>query len=194
MKAATLKLKNVAVKLQENNKKVFQEVGEITLESFGIAGPLSLKISCLLKKRKEYSVIIDLKPGMNYEKLKNKIQILKSKNYVTKEILKTLLPQKLITPIFEHLQLSEILTKKENGILVEFLKNIKLKITSKRSFKEAIVTQGGIDVKEINPKTMESKIVEGLYFAGEVIDVDALTGGYNLQIAFSTAAVVATNL
>ncbi|MDD4347062.1 MAG: NAD(P)/FAD-dependent oxidoreductase, partial [Desulfitobacteriaceae bacterium] len=136
---------------------------------------------------------VDLKPALSNEQLDARLQRDFNK-YVGKHLknsLDDLLPQRLIPVILElsgvaiHKQANQV-TKKERGQLVHILKNLALTVTGTRPLDEAIVTSGGIDVKEINPSTLESKIIKGLYFAGEVIDVDALTGGYNLQIAFST--------
>ena len=169
---------------------------------FGVSGPTILSASAhllryknineLLKKDK-IKLIIDLKPALEPEKLDLRLQrdFEKEKNKEFKNSLKGLLPQKMINPIIrlseikEEKQVNQI-TKEERLKLGQLLKNFTVTISGFRPVEEAIVTAGGINTKEINPKTMESKLVEGLFFAGEIIDVDAYTGGFNLQIAYST--------
>lgn len=190
-----LTLKNVSVQAIINNKVRIKQFGEMLFTHFGVSGPIILSLSSLLKEHLNAPVKlkIDLKPALTNEQLDARLQRDFNK-YVGKHLknaLDDLLPQRMIPVILErsgvdiHRQANQV-TKKERGLLVDILKNLSLTVTGTRPLNEAIVTSGGIDVKEINPSTMESKTIKGLYFAGEVIDVDALTGGYNLQIAFST--------
>ena len=190
-----LTLKNVAIKVFENNKKVYDDFGEMLFTHFGISGPIVLSASAHLVRTKLKNAIfeIDLKPGLTEEKLQERILRVFDK-YKNKEIrngLNDLLPKAMIPVIIEKSSIDENkkineIKKEERNKLIENIKHFKIQITGFRPIKEAIVTAGGINVKEINPKTMQSKIVKGLYFAGEIIDVDAYTGGFNLQIAYST--------
>ena len=190
-----LTLKNVAIKVFENNKKVYDDFGEMLFTHFGISGPIVLSASAHLVRTKMKNAIfeIDLKPGLTEEKLQERIlrDFDKYKNKEIRNGLNDLLPKAMIPVIIqksnidENKKINEI-KKEERNKLVENIKHFKIQITGFRPIKEAIVTAGGINVKEINPKTMQSKIVKGLYFAGEIIDVDAYTGGFNLQIAYST--------
>lgn len=190
-----LTLKNVAIKVLENGKKVYDDFGEMLFTHFGISGPTVLSASAHLVRTKMKNPIfeIDLKPGLTEEKLNDRIirDFDKYKNKEIKNSLNDLLPKAMIpvaikvSKIDEDKKVNEI-TREERFRLVDTLKHFKIKISGFRPVKEAIITAGGVSTKEINPKTMESKIVKGLYFAGEVIDVDAYTGGFNLQIAYST--------
>lgn len=196
-----LSLKNVKIKLFKENKKIYEDFGEMLFTHFGVSGPIVLSASRHFEDdNKNYTLSIDLKPALSVEKLTERVKrdFLNNSRKQFKNSLDELLPQKLI-PVF--IKLTKIspekninqITKEERDIVVNFLKNLNLNITSTRSINEAIITRGGISIKQINPKTLESKIIKGLYFAGELIDVDAYTGGYNLTIAFSTAFVAATN-
>ena len=169
---------------------------------FGMSGPVILSASSILGRVKNYKtlldtnmvkIIIDLKPALNEEKLDARIlrDFSESQNKEFKNSLNKLLPQKIIEPFIELLNINpekrvNEITKEERTKIVRLMKNIEFIVSGFRGIEEAIITSGGINTKEINPKTMESKIVKGLYFAGEIIDVDALTGGFNLQIAYST--------
>ena len=199
-----LSLKNVNIKIKDvsKSKVIYEHFGEMLFTHFGVSGPTILSGSAhllryknvdeLLKDRK-IVLSIDLKPALSEEKLDDRIlrDFNEEKNKDFKNSLDKLLPKKMIDVIIE---LSEIspnkkvneITKKERLELVHLLKNLEISISGFRPIEEAIITSGGINIKEINPKTMESKIVNGLYFAGEIIDVDAYTGGFNLQIAYST--------
>lgn len=191
-----LSLRNVELSLfNKNGKKVFCELGEMMFTHFGVTGPLVLSASAHIDGEPgDYSLSIDLKPGLDEKKLDERIlsDFAKYQNKEFKNSLSELLPSKIIPIIVE---LSGILpdkkvnsiTKEERLALVSLLKSFPVTISDFRPIDEAIITRGGIDVKEISPSTMESKLVKGLYFAGEIIDVDAYTGGFNLQIAFSTA-------
>lgn len=191
-----LSLKNVSLKLVENDKDIYNGFGEMLFTHFGISGPLVLSASSYYgKKHKdgECKCFIDLKPALDEKVLDERIlkDFSENQNKLFKNSLDKLLPQKLIpvilnrTKIDKNKKINEI-TKEERHTLVRILKNFEMKIKGIRPLSEAIITQGGINVKEINPSTMESKLCNGIYFAGEIIDVDALTGGYNLQIAWST--------
>jgi predicted Rossmann fold flavoprotein len=194
-----LSLKNVKLVLKHKKKVKYSAVGEMIFTHFGISGPLVLTASCYIEKDpKEYSIRIDWKPGLTEPELDNRIQK-DCKKFAKKKIdnaLKALLPMKAI-PIF--LDICEIhpdtlmceLSKKHRKRLVENLKNFMLSPKKLRPLKEAIITAGGISTKEIDSSKMESKKIRGLYFAGEIIDVHGVTGGYNLQIAFSTAFTLA---
>ncbi len=192
-----LLLKNIAIKiLDKNNKVVYKDFGEMFFSKFGVSGPVILSASSHVRKINNHKLIIDLKPALSEEKLDKRIQRDFNEHFRKqfKAVLKNLLPTKLIPIIIE---LSKIparkqvhqITKEERKNLVFLLKNLSLKLDKFRSIKEAIITSGGVDVKEIKPKTMESKLITGLSFAGEIIDVDGHTGGFNLQIAWSTGFV-----
>lgn len=199
-----LSLKNVGIKIsnKENGKIIYEDFGEMLFTHFGVSGPTILSSSAHLVryknieellKSKKIILKIDFKPALTYEKLDERIlrDFIDLKNKQFKNSLDRLLPQKLIPIIIQKSNINS--DKKVNEInkierknLVEILKNFEITISKFRPIEEAIVTSGGINIKEINPKTMESKIVPGLYFAGEIIDVDSYTGGFNLQIAYST--------
>ncbi len=191
-----LSLKNTAITItDENNKKVYTDFGEMLFTHYGVSGPMILSASAHLRDfdKKKYALSIDLKPALDEATLDKRIlrDFEENINRDFIHALDALLPQKMIPVIIE---LSGIdprkkvrdIKKEERQNLVRAIKNLALEITGTRPIAEAIITSGGVSVKEINPKTMESKIVPGLYFAGEVIDVDAYTGGFNLQIAYST--------
>ena len=199
-----LSLRNSEIKLidLENNKIIYEDFGEMLFTHFGVSGPTILSSSAHLvryknidEKLKNRKILlkIDLKPALSEEKLNDRIlrdfEQLKNKKF--KNSLDKLLPQKLIpiiitkTNIKPEKKVNEI-TKEERKKIIYVLKNFEVEIKGFRPIEEAIITSGGINIKEINPKTMESKLVKGLYFAGEIIDVDSYTGGFNLQIAYST--------
>ena len=200
--AQGVSLKNVKIIVKDGDKNIFEDFGEMLFTHLGVSGPIILSSSAYLLrwknieeklKARNIKIYIDLKPALDEEKLDLRIRrdFEESKNKSFKNSLDRLLPQKLIAGIVKlsninpEKKVNEI-TKEERIKLVKLLKGISLEIEGFGSIYEAIITSGGIDVKEINPKTMESKIIKGLYFAGEIIDVDALTGGFNLQIAYST--------
>ena len=169
---------------------------------FGISGPIIISASsyAVRHKGKQLKFCIDLKPALSEEQLDQRIlkDFQKNINKEFKNSLGKLLPKKMIPVILELSGIPEDkkvheITKDERRNLTALLKAMPLMVTSTRGFKEAIITHGGVDVKEINPSTMESKKVQGLYFAGEVLDLDALTGGYNLQIAWSTGYLAGMN-
>lgn len=199
-----LSLRNVGIKIEDNeNKKViYEDFGEMLFTHFGVSGPTILSSSAHLlrypqieEKMKQNQIIlkIDLKPALSIEKLDARVQrdFEKAKNKEIRNGLQDLLPQKMILPVLELAHVTEqkkvnSITKEERGNLVRTMKEFPIILSGFRPIEEAIVTAGGVSIKEINPKTMESKFIQGLYFAGEIIDVDAYTGGFNLQIAYST--------
>lgn len=199
-----LSLINVSIKLidTQKNKIIYDDFGEMLFTHWGVSGPIILSGSAHLLRYKnveellkegKIEISINLKPALTEEKLENRIlrDFEAQKNKEFKNSLNELLPKKLIEPIIRISGIDEnkkvnSITKQERKNLVKLLQDFRIKINGFRPINEAIVTSGGISVKEINPKTMESKIIHGLYFAGEIIDVDAYTGGFNLQIAWST--------
>lgn len=189
-----LTLKNVTLRAFDGNKKVFEDMGEVLFTHFGISGPLVLTLSSIIAEHPEnVKVFIDLKPALTREELDRRVlrDFQTAKNKQMKNALFELMPSSLVQIILQLAQIDpdlavNSLTKQDRARLVEIIKAIPLMIKGTRPIEEAIITRGGIDTREINPTTMESKKVSGLYFSGEVIDVDAFTGGFNLQIAFST--------
>jgi predicted Rossmann fold flavoprotein len=188
-----LSLKNVELKILEKNKTLYKDFGEMIFTHFGISGPIVLSSSSVVKDKKDLKVVINLKPALSTEELDKRIQndFAKYSNKDFKNSLDDLLPQKLINTVITLSGIDEnkkvnLITREERKKLVALLSNFTLTIKALRPVEEAIVTAGGIDTKEIDPSTMRSKIINNLAFAGEVIDVDAFTGGYNIQIALST--------
>ncbi len=198
-----LSLKNVSITLLNNKgKKIYSDFGEMLFTHFGVSGPIILSASrhILDYDYKGIKLLIDLKPALTEEKLDERIQrdFLKFSRKQFKNALDDLLPQKLIPVIIELSRIDATkpvnqITKEERISLVKLLKNLTLSINGARPLEEAIVTAGGVSVDEINPSTMESKLIKGLFFAGEVIDLDAYTGGFNLTIAFSTGYLAGNN-
>lgn len=197
-----LSLKNINAKLYVNDKFIKEEFGEMLFTHFGLSGPVILTLSSYIKNINKSNVVIklDLKPALTYEKLNDRIQR-DFKKYLKKEFknsLNDLLPRSLTPYVIKQSginpdkKVSEV-SKLERNALVHALKELVFHVISKRPIKEAIITSGGVSTKEINPKTMESRLIKGLFFAGEIIDVDALTGGYNLQISFSTGYLAGIN-
>lgn len=191
-----LSLKNVSVLLKEGKKELYTGFGEMLFTHFGVSGPLILSASSFYSKKakgKRAELFIDLKPALSEEQLDKRIlrDFEENKNRQFKNAVAGLFPAKLLpvmialSGIHPDKKVNEI-TKEERKAFAEKIKNLPLTVTGTREIKEAIITMGGVSVKEVNPSTMESKKVKGLYFAGEVLDVDALTGGFNLQIAWST--------
>lgn len=188
-------LRNVNLSAYSGNKLLDEEFGEMIFTNYGISGPIVLSISNSINKHKnkELRLEIDLKPALSVEKLNNRLlrDFSQYSNKQLKNALNDLLPQKLI-PLVIRLSGNDPektvnqLTKEERMNIIKIIKGFPLKLKCLRPIEEAIVTSGGISTREINPSTMESKLIPNLYFVGEVIDVDALTGGYNLQIAYST--------
>ena len=206
-----LSLRNIKMQIVDEEKKkvIYQDFGELLFTHFGVSGPTILSASAhliryqaierLLKERK-IKLYIDLKPALERKKLNERIlrDFSQEKNKKFGNSLDKLLPQKLIPIIIEKVEIPEEkrvhdITREERERLVDTMKGFSLTISNFRPIEEAIVTSGGISVKEINPKTMASKLVKGLYFAGEIIDVDAYTGGFNLQIAYSTGYAAGKN-
>ncbi len=189
-----LSLKNVELSIINNEGKVlFKDFGEMLFTHFGISGPLVLSASGVVREGLKLKAIINLKPALNFEELDKRIQndFIKFSNKIFKNSLEDLLPRKLIDTIIRLSGIDEnkkvnLITREERRNLVKLMQSFTLIISGLRPIEEAIVTAGGVDTKEIDPSTMQSKIVENLYLAGEVIDVDAYTGGYNIQIALST--------
>ena len=206
-----LSLKNVKIKIEDTlkNKTIYEDFGEMLFTHFGVSGPTILSASSHLiryknieekLKSKNIKLKIDLKPALTEEKLDERIlrDFEDTINKSFKNSLDRLLPQKLIPEVIEKTKINpekqvNSITKQERTKLINTLKNFELTIKNFRKIEDAIVTCGGINIKEINPKTMESKIIKGLYFAGEIIDVDSYTGGFNLQIAYSTGFVAGQN-
>lgn len=200
-----LSLKNVELKIQdETGKQYYSEMGEMLFTHFGISGPLVLSASGHISdKLKEHQFIakIDLKPALSNEVLDKRIlkDFEENINRNFNNSLDKLLPKKLIPVIVELSGINQYkkvheITKEERENLVKLIKELKMSISGARGYNEAIITKGGVSVKDINPKTMESKIVPGIYFAGEVLDIDALTGGYNLQVAWSTGYLAGSSI
>lgn len=191
-----LSLKNVSLSALKDQKIIAREFGEMLFTEKGISGPIALTLSSYLAKTdwNQITLLLDLKPALNAEQLDKRIlrEIESAPNKVFKNVIVNLLPSKLI-PFFikisgiDEYKEAHNLTKQERKRIVDLLKNIEFNGIIPAGFRSAVITSGGVCVKDINPKTMESKKIKGLYFIGEVLDVDALTGGFNLQIAFSTA-------
>lgn len=202
-----LSLKNVSIKVYDTKKKkeIYNDFGEMLFTHFGVSGPMILSASAHMRdmEKERYEISIDLKPALSYEKLDARIlrDFADNSNKSISNVLALLLPKSLISSVLRlsHIKPSEKInqiTKEMRKTLVDTIKSLKLTVMDFNDISEAIVTSGGIKISEINPKTMESKICKGLYFAGEVIDCDGYTGGFNLQIAFSTghlAGISASN-
>ncbi len=189
-----LSLRNVGVKLVDaRNKTLYQDFGELLFTHFGVSGPTVLSASCHLKGE-GCRLLIDLKPALDEDKLDSRIlrDLEQYQNRSMENALTDLLPRSMIPVVLRRLNIApemqaNSLTKQSRRSLVALLKAFPVAVTGKRPVSEAIITSGGVKVSEINPKTMESKLVSGLFFAGEIIDCDAYTGGFNLQIAWATA-------
>lgn len=199
-----LSLKNVTVSVYRKNKKVYEDFGEMLFTHFGVSGPLILSASSRIPgdiANEELFMEIDLKPALTKEQLDKRIlrDFEESQNKQFKNAIPKLLPLKMIPVVIElsgiqpEKKVNEI-TKEERERLVMTIKHFPVTITGLRDFNEAIITRGGVSVKEINPSTMESKKIRHLYFAGEVMDVDAVTGGFNLQIAWSSGYLAGTSI
>ena len=199
-----LSLKNVLVTIYDGRKKLYEDFGEMLFTHFGVSGPLILSASAAIKQntiKKPLQMFIDLKPALSYEALDKRIlrEFDDAKNKQFKNSINKLLPSKMIPVIIglsgidPDKKVNEI-SKGEREGLVNLLKKLPVTLNGTRQWNEAIVTKGGISTKDINPSTMESKIIKNLYFAGEVLDLDALTGGYNLQIAWSTGALAGKSI
>ena len=196
-----LSLKNISLSILKNNKVVYKNQGEMMFTNYGMSGPLVLSGSRYVQNDGNYEVSLDLKPALNESELDKRLQkdFLKYQNKEFKNSLDDLLPQKMIPLIIKLSNIPEnkkvnVITKEERKNLVYLLKNLKAKIKGLRPIEEAIVTAGGVNTLEIDPSTMKSKIISNLSFAGEVIDVDAFTGGYNVQIALSTGYIAGSSI
>ena len=197
-----LSLKNVEFKITDSaNKNIYKEFGEMLFTHYGISGPIVLSGSCFVSEEKKLKAYINLKPALSEIQLDKRIQsdFLKYANKDFKNSLNDLLPSKMINTIIQLSNIDEnkkvnSITKEERKIVVNLLQNLPLHIKGLRPIEEAIITSGGIDTLEIDASTMRSKLIENLYFAGEIIDVDAYTGGYNLQIALSTGYLAGNNV
>jgi predicted Rossmann fold flavoprotein len=197
-----LSLKNVRLRVEQDGKTVFSELGELMFTHFGLSGPLVLSASARLDgELSEYRLFIDTKPGLTEEQLDARLlrDFSDAKNRAFRNALDRLLPKRLIEAVVTqsgigpYTQVNAV-TRAQRARLVRLLKGIPVDPAALRPVEEAVVTRGGISTVEIDPKTMRSKLVPNLYFAGEVIDVDAYTGGFNLQIAFSTGYLCGKNI
>ncbi len=197
-----LSLKNVSLNVFNNQKKIFSDFGEMLFTHFGVSGPMILSASCYINRLdlSNVSFVIDLKPALSFEVLDNRLlnEFSANNNKEICNVLRSLLPKALIKIVLSRSKISSSnscseITKEQRRNLINVIKNLTFKVKALRPIEEAVVTSGGVSVKEINPKTMESKLVKGLFFAGEVIDVDAFTGGFNMQIALSTGYLAGLN-
>ena len=197
-----LALKNIEIRLVDENRKVlYKDFGELLFTHFGVSGPVVLSASAHIPKGERVFLEIDLKPALTDKQLDARLlrEFEALKNSELKSVMRKLLPTNMGALLCEYCGVAPSLlvnsvTKEQRGAIIAALKTLRFEITGTGPIEEAIVTSGGISVKEINPKTMESKHVSGLFFAGEVIDVDAYTGGYNLQIAFSTGYLAGSSV
>lgn len=191
-----LSLRNVKATIRDDGKVLYEEFGEMLFTHFGVSGPLMLSASSVVNerlKKRPLDLTIDLKPALSMEQLDKRIlrDFSENPNRQFCNVLQGLYPQKLIPVMIELSGIPadkrvNMITKGERQKLMDLTKAFPVTLTGLRGFQEAIITRGGVDVRQVNPSTMESKLVKGLYFAGEVLDVDAFTGGFNLQIAWST--------
>lgn len=199
-----LSLRNVTLTLKKNGEKVFSEQGEMLFTHFGLSGPLTLSASTCLERdmsKHRYTVSIDWKPALDEAALDGRLlrDFEAASNRECAHALDKLLPKSAIPVFLERwgvepaMPVNQI-TREQRRALIALLKDFTVEIGGRGDLEHAVITSGGVDVKEVSPKTMESKLVPGLFFAGELLDLDAVTGGYNLQIAFSTAMAVARNL
>lgn len=197
-----LSLKNVSLTAYVDDKAIYSDFGEMLFTHFGVSGPIILSASCFLTKKQlsNAKISIDLKPALTIEQLENKFTRLFAENNTKNisSVVRSLVPASMVDVILRRTNLSKNkkcseIRKDERRGLINTLKNFDFKIKKLRPIEEAIITSGGVSVKDINPKTLESKIVKNLYFCGETIDVDAFTGGFNLQIAFSTGYLAGLN-
>lgn len=197
-----LQLKNIALGVNDaRGRRIYDDFGEMLFTHFGVSGPVILSASAHMKKEQKYTLSIDLKPALSAEKLDARI-VRDFEKYHNKQLIhamEDLLPKALIPIVLQAASADEhkaanSVTRQERTAIGAVLKSLTLTVKGKRPIDEAIITSGGVKTSEINPSTMESRIVKGLYFAGEIIDVDAYTGGFNLQIAFSTARLAAESI
>lgn len=199
-----LSLKNVNLTMYDGKKQMYQGFGEMLFTHFGVSGPLVLSASSFYGKcrqKEDVSLVLDLKPALSDEQLDKRVlrDFEEARNKQFKNALNGLFPAKLV-PVMTALSGIEPekkvhkITKEERRYLVYLIKHLTMKVKGTRDYNEAIITRGGVHVKEVNPSTMQSKLVEGLYFAGEILDLDALTGGFNLQIAWSTGHLAGASI
>ncbi len=188
-----LSLRNIALSVLENEKKIFDKQGEMLFTHDGVSGPLVLSASALMQNPEGCQMIIDLKPALNDQELDSRLQreLTENSNKAVKNILPHLFPQSLCPVMLELWDVDPMLpchqvTKTQRAALLQWIKKLTLDVKSIGPIEAAVVTRGGISLDEINPKTMQSKLIRNLYFAGEILDIDGYTGGFNLQIAFST--------
>jgi len=203
-KCQGVSLKNIKISVEIAGKTIDEEFGEIVFTHYGISGPAALNISRTVSENKNKGVIklvINLKPALDKKTLDNRLirELESNPKKQLKNLFKNLLPLSLITPFLRYVKLQEdklacCVTKEERKKILDSLQNFTFTVKDTRSFNDSMVTTGGVNTKEINPKTMESKILPGLYFAGEIIDVDGKTGGYNLQAAFTTGYIAGINV
>ncbi len=193
-----ISLKNVTLRLKKDGKIVYEELGEMLFTHFGVSGPLVLSASAHMDKEGTYTLHIDMKPALDMEQLDKRLQreILEQPNKQLPSLMRRLVPAGMVSPMlgrcaFPPYLRGNSLTREQRRRICEVLKDFSFTVRGTRPIAEGIITRGGVLCKEVSPKTMESKLVSGLYFAGEVLDVDAYTGGFNLQIAFSTAYLAA---
>lgn len=199
-----LSLRNVTASVYLGKKKLYEDFGEMLFTHYGVSGPLMLSASSYIGKHLEkgnLQLVIDLKPALSFEQLDQRVlrDFEENKNKQFKNAVTKLFPGKLLPVMLELSGIDpekkvNLISKEERHQFVDLIKNFTWTITKLRGFNEAIITKGGVKVKEINPSTMESKLVSGLYFIGEVLDLDALTGGFNLQIAWSTAYAAGSSI
>ena len=198
-----LSLRNIEIRITDGKKKLYQEFGEMLFTHYGVTGPVILSASSVVGKKlkdTELTLHIDLKPALTEEQLDKRVlrEFETNHNRQFKNAVDSLFPSKLrpviveLSSIPEEKKVHEI-TKEERLRFVRLIKDFTMTLTGLRGYNEAIITKGGVSVKEIDPGTMESKLIKGLYFAGEVLDLDAVTGGYNLQIAWSTGYLAGMN-
>lgn len=199
-----LSLRNIEATVYDGKKKLYSDFGEMLFTHYGVSGPLMLSASSYIAKKvreKELKLVIDLKPALTFEQLDGRVlrEFEESMNKQFKNAIQKLFPSKLVPVILAVSDIDSekkvnLITKEERQQFVTLIKNFTLTIIGLRDFNEAIITKGGVNVKEINPSTMESKFVQGVYFVGEVLDLDALTGGFNLQIAWSTGYAAGSSI
>ena len=200
-----LSLKNVETRILDGKKVLYQDFGEMLFTHYGVSGPLILSASAYIGKelseKKELKLSIDLKPSLSEEQLDARVlrEFEANHNKQFKNAIGGLFPSKLVPVMIAESGIDSekkvnVISKEERQGFVHLIKNFEVTLIRLRDYKEAIITQGGINVKEVNPSTMESKLVEGVYFAGELLDLDAVTGGFNLQIAWSTAYAAGSNI
>lgn len=200
-----LSLKNISIRItNQKGKELYSDFGEMLFTHFGVSGPVIISASSHVTKdllKENLTLTIDLKAALTREQLNARLlrEFEENKNKQLKNVMGSLLPSKMVPVMIAYMELDpekkiNEISKEERMHIIECLKAFKLTITGFRDYNEAIITRGGISVKEVNPSTMESKLVQGLYFAGEVLDLDAHTGGYNLQIAWSTAHLAAESI